>query len=126
MKTYYQDIGALPHTKHLYRTYSVGFALSLICTFAAYWLAVSYPLSQVTLIAGIVGLALVQCVVQAVCFLHVSAERRSRLKLLILCSTLTVVGILISGSLWIMFTLNGRMMPNDAQMQQYMQNEGGF
>jgi cytochrome o ubiquinol oxidase operon protein cyoD len=126
MNDYYEQIGALPHRPHLVYVYVTGFLVSVISTLAAYALVASHAIAQTGLIACIVVLALIQCVVQAICFLHVSAEKGSRLKLLILCAALVVVGILVSGSLWIMLTLNSRMMPSPDQMQQYMQDQGGF
>jgi hypothetical protein len=37
-----------------------------------------------------------------------------------------IVGILLSGSIWIMFTLDQRMMPDAAQMTQYMDTQAGL
>ena len=37
-----------------------------------------------------------------------------------------VILILIAGSIWIMFSLNARMMPGTMQMEQYMQSQQGI
>jgi heme/copper-type cytochrome/quinol oxidase subunit 4 len=59
-------------------------------------------------------------------FLHLAGRGASRERLAIFAAALFIVAILVSGSLWIMFTLNGRMMPDTAQMEQYMNDQSGF
>jgi cytochrome o ubiquinol oxidase operon protein cyoD len=71
-------------------------------------------------------LALLQFIVQIYCLLHLGKEAGSRARLFILGCAILIVGILVGGSLWIMFSLNGRMMPDTAQMEQYMTNEDAF
>jgi cytochrome o ubiquinol oxidase operon protein cyoD len=110
------------------KNYIIGFALSLIPTslaFALVWIHITSKhelLSHEMLIPLIVILALVQIIVQLFCFLHIT---QSRERLYLLICALGVVCILVGGSLWIMFTLQGRMMPDDMQMQ-YMDMQGGL
>ncbi len=123
---HYEPLHALPRERGAAtRLYATGYILSLICTLAAYLLVVGTKLSPTTLVVAVVVLALLQCIVQAYCFLHVRAGKRSRPELIVLGFAILVVGILLSGSLWIMFRLNERMMPGTAQMEQYMQDQGG-
>jgi cytochrome o ubiquinol oxidase operon protein cyoD len=70
--------------------------------------------------------ALLQFVVQATLFLHLVGKGASRERLLIFGAAVVIVSILVIGSLWIMFTLNGRMMPSQMQMEQYMQSQSGL
>ncbi|HWP61217.1 MAG TPA: cytochrome C oxidase subunit IV family protein [Candidatus Paceibacterota bacterium] len=126
MNHYFEQIGALPRKENIRTMYIVGFILSLFCTIAAYMAVTQMQLPRLVLIAVIVFLALGQCVVQGICFLHVNGEKGTRMKRTILFSAIGVVAILVGGSLWIMINLNARMMPGDAQMEQYMQNEDGF
>jgi cytochrome o ubiquinol oxidase operon protein cyoD len=124
--SYFEEIGAWPRSHKIARAYVVGFVLSLALTLLAYSLAVQHSLPQQEF-AGIVALlALVQFAVQLYCFLHLGSESGSRERLLVLGAAVLIVGILISGSLWIMFSLNGRMTPDSGQMQQYMNDQGGF
>lgn len=113
-----------------FRRYLIGFILSLLCTLAAFG-AVAFDILgrlpvQVPIVAVILVLAVVQILVQLVCFLHVDFTKENRERLVVFGGAFGVVLILISGSLWIMLTLNGRMMPSSAQMEQYMSDQGGF
>ncbi|HEV3245389.1 MAG TPA: cytochrome o ubiquinol oxidase subunit IV [Candidatus Paceibacterota bacterium] len=126
MKNYFEDIGALPRSHNVVAAYVVGFVLSLLLTLLAYALVVQNALPHQMLIAAIIAAALLQFIVQVYCFLHLDGQQGSRDRLIVFGFAALVVGILVSGSLWIMFSLNGRMMPDPAQMEQYMNNEGGF
>ena len=97
------------------RTYLLGFALSAVLTAIPFWLVMTGVLAnaQTTAIA-IVALALVQIVVHTICFLHVNTRSEGGWTLLALMFTTVVAVIMVAGSLWIMFHLNGNMMPMDA------------
>lgn len=124
---YFEEMGAFPKgSKHLFWTYAAGFALSLVLTFSAYFLTTSGALEWQELATVVAILALLQFCVQAFCFLHLGREPGSRERLAVLAWAALIVTILVSGSLWIMFSLNGRMMPNTAQMENYMNEQIGF
>lgn len=125
MKDYFEDIGVLPHGDRPLASYGRGLSLSLALTLAAYLAVVMHALSPVDTVILLIVCALAQCVVQLVYFLHLDS-RESRMRLFILGAAAVVVLILVSGSIWIMFTLNGRMMPTQSQMEQYMNDQGGF
>jgi cytochrome o ubiquinol oxidase operon protein cyoD len=126
MKNYFEEIGLWPHSNSIARSYIVGFILSLLLTMIAYVLVVEDSLSYQLLVAAIIAAAALQFVVQAYCFLHLSGEKSSRERLFALCFAAFIITILVAGSLWIMFSLNGRMMPDTAQMEQYMNDQSGF
>ena len=92
------------------RTYAVGYGLSLMLTVAAF-AAVRWPsFGAKATFASVLGLGLVQMVVQFRCFLHIGLKRSSRHDLqLILFSTL-IIALMVSGTLVILFNLRGRMM----------------
>lgn len=122
---YFEEIGAFPRgSKHLFWAYASGFALSLALTFAAYFLATSGTPRSQQLAAVIAVLALLQFGVQIYCFLHLGKEAGERL--VVLAWATLIVAILVSGSLWIMWSLNGRMMPDETQMENYMNEQVGF
>ncbi len=124
---YFEDIGAWPQgSRTLLGAYAIGFVLSLLLTLTAYFLAVHVAVPQGLVIVVLILLACTQFAVQILCFLHVGGKHASRDRLIALGFAVLVVLILVSGSLWIMFTLNGRMMPDTAQMEQYMQNQEGI
>lgn len=83
------------------RTYTTGFALSLILTAAAFWLVYARPLGADLMAAALVLLALLQLIVQVVCFLHLGRER-THWNAIALAFAAFVILILVGGTLWIM------------------------
>jgi cytochrome o ubiquinol oxidase operon protein cyoD len=105
------------------RTYVSGYVLSMALTLAAY-LSVTHPaFSSTTLVVIIIGLALVQFLVQLVFFLHLGQETKPRWKLFVFIFMIMVVLIIVLGSLWIMNNLNYRMTPQ--QVNNYLNDQGG-
>jgi cytochrome o ubiquinol oxidase operon protein cyoD len=108
-------------------TYITGFVLSLMLTVAAYLSVANHVSAGWTAVGVIAGLAVVQLLVQLVFFLHLGRESKPRLNLVVFLFMLLVVGIVVTGSLWIMHNLNYNMMPQD--MDHYMlqqHNSGGI
>lgn len=88
------------------RAYVIGFVLSLVLTLGAYLLTVREVLSGWALVYVLAALAVVQLVVQLVCFLHLGKESKPRWNLTAAAFALIVVIILVFGSLWIMQNLS--------------------
>lgn len=107
-----------------YISYIVGFVLSIIATVLAYLIVVNHVWPMQTLIYVILGIAVLQLIVQAVFFLHIG--RGSHWKFVTFLFTIMVLLIVVVGTLWIMHNLNYNMMRmTPEQMQLYMQqNEG--
>jgi cytochrome o ubiquinol oxidase subunit IV len=104
------------------RSYSTGFILSLILTFAAYILVVENVFSGWVLFSALVGLAISQLLVQLIFFLHLGSESKPRWNLLVFLFMLLVLIILVFGSLWIMNNLNyHNMSPSDTN--KYVEDE---
>lgn len=112
------------HAPVQYTSYVVGFLISLLTTLLAYFIVVNRLWTPEVLVYAVLGIAVVQLVVQVVFFLHIG--RGSRWKLLTFLFTILVVGVVVVGSIWIMDNLNYNMMDmSPDQMQQYMsENEG--
>ncbi len=112
------------HSPAKYISYIVGFVLSLATTLLAYFFVVNHVWPKETLIYIVMGIAVVQLVVQLVFFLHLG--RGNRWKLLTFWFAVLVVLVVVVGSLWIMNNLDYNMMQmSPEQMNQYMnQNEG--
>lgn len=108
--------------------YVGGFVSALILTFVAYWLVTSKVIEGGWLIALLMGLAVVQFIVQLVFFLHVGSKTRSRWNLTALSFMLIILIVIVAGSLWIMNNLNYNMMMTPEQMEDYMnvQRDKGF
>jgi len=105
------------------KAYVIGFVGSIILTLSAY-LMVRYAQIDKPIMIGILAvLALTQFIVQLVYFLHIGQEFSPRLKLIVLTFMIAIVFILVAGSLWIMSSLNGRMMMSTKQMEEYMNQQ---
>jgi cytochrome o ubiquinol oxidase operon protein cyoD len=105
-------------------SYVTGYIFSIYLTVTAYLVVYNHLFSHLTLTVIIIGLALVQFVVQMVFFLHLGRETRPRWKLAVMLFMIMVVLILVGGSLWIMSNLNVRMTPQ--QENNYMNNQQGL
>ncbi|HSX31469.1 MAG TPA: cytochrome o ubiquinol oxidase subunit IV [Candidatus Saccharimonadales bacterium] len=101
--------------------YIVGFVGCVALTMAAYLLVTRSTLSTGPIVAILALLAIAQFIVQMVLFLHVGEEHGPRWKLAVMCLMLSVVLILVGGSIWIMNNLNYRMTPQ--QVQQYLKSQ---
>jgi len=125
--TYFQDIGAWPReSRSFWRAYAVGFLLCLLCTASAFYLAISGTLSHTELVLFLFALAFAQLIIQLTCFLHLGGHAESRARLGVFGLAVLVALIIVAGSLWIMESLDARMMPGEGAMEQYMSDQGGF
>lgn len=129
--TYFEDIGAWPAGKKphaVWPAYVLGLILSLALTFAAFMIATDATLSisKAYLFAALIILAALQFIVQISFFFHLGFERSAHERLAIFGATIVIVTIVLSGSIWIMRTLDHRMMPDTAQMMEYMQRQPGL
>jgi len=113
------------------RTYVTGFVLSILLTLIAFAFVQRHvstdheAYSHRFLIVMVVVLALSQLVVQLLYFLHLGNESKPRWNLLVFSFMLTVVIILVFGSLWIMYNLNYHM-PSTDQVNQYLRSQDGL
>ncbi len=103
----------------------IGFVLSILLTVSSYLVVTQHLLPNDMIIAVVIFLALLQFVVQAIFFLHLDKESGPRWNLVIFLSTLSIVIMVIIGSLWIMTHLNYNMMPNEV-IQDYIQYDEGI
>jgi cytochrome o ubiquinol oxidase operon protein cyoD len=119
--TYFEKIGLLPHTtRPAWIGYGLGFIASILLTTFAYAVATQHMLMQREALALIVLFACAQFFVQAVSFLHLGWGISSRERSIVFIVTTFVVAILVSGSIWIITSLNDRMMPSTQHMEEYM------
>jgi cytochrome o ubiquinol oxidase operon protein cyoD len=109
------------------RSYVTGFVASICLTTLAYSVVRYHATSSMGLLIGlIVGLALIQFIVQLLFFLHLGTEMHPRWKLLVFGFMVVVVSILVGGSLWIMSNLNAHMMLTPAEQTRYMNDQDGL
>jgi cytochrome o ubiquinol oxidase subunit IV len=94
-----------------FRAYAAGFLLSILLTAVAFGLLLyGGEISRSVILAGILGAALLQILVQLHFFLHLNTSSAARWNVLALVSTLIIMILFIGGTLWIMSNLNARMM----------------
>ncbi|MDR2540173.1 MAG: cytochrome o ubiquinol oxidase subunit IV [Chlamydiales bacterium] len=96
----------------VFKSYLMGFLLSILLTLLAYFVVVERVLSSGILVAAIIGLGIVQMFVQLLFFLHLGQEPKPYWNCQLFLFMLTILVILIIGSLWIMENLKYHVMPN--------------
>lgn len=113
------------------RGYFIGYLGSILLTLIAFsfvYIHVHSPhqtFSHLFLIPLVIVLALVQLTLQLIYFLHVGKSAKPRYNLLALAFAAIVVLILVLGSLWIMYSLNYRMM-TPSQINNYINSQDGL
>lgn len=93
------------------KSYVIGFLASILLTGLSFLLVITKAFSEQVLIHSIIGLAILQAVVQLLFFLHVGQEAKPRWETLVFYFMVMVLLIVVVGSLWIMFDLDNRLMP---------------
>lgn len=91
----------------------IGFVASLILTLIAFFIVVRPDFFHMGIrmsILALLILAVLQFIVQSICFLNIWGEKGPRWNLVIFVSTLSIVLIIIVFSIWIMNHLNYNMM----------------
>ena len=99
-----------------YKSYAIGFVLSLSFTLLSFYLVAFAAQPQKTLFVIIGLLALVQFLVQTVFFLHLNPRSNSSWNLLSFLFTLLMVSVLVIGTMWIMYNLYEKMGMNAMAM----------
>ena len=92
-------------------SYLFGFVLSVILTAVPFFMVMTHALPLATLIPVIIGVGIVQIVVHLAYFLHMNTSSSQGWNNAAFVFTLIIVGILVAGSIWVMYHLNSNMMP---------------
>lgn len=109
--------------------YMIGFVLSLICTFGAYFVVTEQLAAMQLIVPIIIALATVQLFVQMFFFLHLADEARPRWKLITFGFMAGTLLIIVFGSLWIMNNLDyhmQQMTPVETDSYLRQQSDKGF
>lgn len=102
-----EEMGAGKITK---KAYYIGFVLALILTIASFSLVISHSFSRLIVMAGLFAAAILQMLVHLHYFLHLDRSSAQRWNVIALMFTGLLLFIFIGGTLWVMYTLNSRMM----------------
>ena len=93
-----------------YRSYAAGFILSIVLTIISFGLVMSGVLPRFAVLFGICGAAIVQMIVHLHYFLHLDSSSENHWNMVALIFTILIIVIFVGGSIWIMYSLNYRMM----------------
>ena len=95
-----------------FKSYMIGFVLSVILTAIPFWLVMGDVLENKTLLViAIMGLGVIQIFVHMIYFLHMDTKSEGGWTFMALIFTVVVLLITLSGSLWVMYNMNKNMMP---------------
>jgi cytochrome o ubiquinol oxidase operon protein cyoD len=104
------------------RNYVIGLALAAALTVASFWVASGTPLLYVPGIPmALAALAIAQMGVHLVFFLHITTGPDNTNNVLALAFGALIVGVVIAGSIWIMYHLNINMVAPGEMMGMHMQ-----
>ena len=98
--------------------YVTGFLLSLFLTIVPYFMVTTQKLPHDTLILVVLGLAMLQLLVQIIFFLHLSKRSRAKWNLIVFVFTVFTVVALAAGSIWVMNNLNTNMAMTPLQLNE--------
>ena len=91
-------------------SYLTGFILALILTAMPFALVMSHALPPLVTLGLVFSAGLVQVLVHLHYFLHLDFSSANRWNLAALMFTVIIMALFVGGSLWILFSLYGRLM----------------
>ncbi|MFC0877395.1 cytochrome o ubiquinol oxidase subunit IV [Saccharicrinis sp. FJH2] len=92
------------------KKYILGFILAFLLTGTSFLLAATGMVSKQIIIAGILIAAVAQMLVHLHFFLHLDTSSGARWNVYSLLFAFLLIAFFIGGTIWVMFTLNQRMM----------------
>jgi cytochrome o ubiquinol oxidase subunit IV len=99
------------------QSYFIGLALAVLLTVLSFYLVGTHLIWGPGLPAALASLAIAQIGVHLIFFLHITSAPDNTNTVLALAFGVLIVGLVIGGSLWIMYHLNQNMVPMDQMMQ---------
>ena len=99
------------------QSYLIGFVLSVVLTAIPFAMVMMHMLPVATLVPVIIGVGVIQILVHLYFFLHMNTSSGQIWNNAAFVFTLIIVGILIVGSIWVMYHLNSNMMPGMAPVE---------
>lgn len=107
--------------------YTLGFVASVSLTLGAYLLVTQTSVIGAVLLGAIAILAIVQLLVQLVCFLHLGDEDKPRWHTNAFIGMTGCMLLIVFGSIWIMDNLNYHMMTSEESDHKLIQESNkGF
>lgn len=106
------------------RSYIIGFLLSLVFTAIPYYMVVNKSLSGSPLLITILGIAVLQMLIQIFFFLHLGRGPKPLYNVTFFISTVGIILVVVGGSIFIMNNLQYNMAPMDAS--KYLAEKEGI
>ena len=100
------------------KSYVVGFILSLGLTALSFGAVMTGVLPRDMILPAITLLAVVQLLVQLLCFLHLGTAPEQRNNTVIFLLTTLLIATVVAGSLWVMHNANVNMMPTRISIER--------
>ncbi|MEO0881970.1 MAG: cytochrome o ubiquinol oxidase subunit IV [Pseudomonadota bacterium] len=102
-----------------YRSYLIGFGLSVVLTVIPFWVVMSGSVNNAILAIGIIfALGAAQILVHIYYFLHVTLKAEDGWQAMSIAFTAIILVIVLAGSIWVMFHLHENMMPAHEQIER--------
>lgn len=92
------------------KSYIIGFIGSILLTIIPFYLAMTNKVNSHILIGTIIITAILQLLIQLICFLHLNHESHPRWNLTAFIFTMAIVVFIVAASIWIMWNLDYNMM----------------
>ena len=97
--------------KKQFNVYLTGILLCVLFTLVPFYLVMNPVLSRGLTFLTIYVCAIVQLFIQVICFLRLNTKtEQSKTNVMAFIFTLVILGVVIGGSLWIMWNLDYNMM----------------
>lgn len=90
--------------------YTIGFVLAIVLTVVSFGIVALGVQPRSAAIAGLVIAAVVQILVHLYYFLHLNRSKEARWNMVSIVFTALILFIFIAGTVWVIVTLNSRMM----------------
>ncbi|MEM8791339.1 MAG: cytochrome o ubiquinol oxidase subunit IV [Pseudomonadota bacterium] len=111
--------GPSHETHGSYRSYLIGFGLSVVLTIIPFWVVMAEATDNIAWALVIIfGLGAAQILVHIYYFLHVTLKAEEGFQAMSLIFTAVVLVIVLAGSIWVMFHLHENMMPAHEQIER--------
>jgi cytochrome o ubiquinol oxidase operon protein cyoD len=92
------------------QSYIVGFVLAVVFTLISFALVLMEQVPRKVAFIGLSIAALLQMLVHLRYFLHLDTSKEQRWNVAFIAFTAVLVFIFVGGTIWVMITLNSRMM----------------
>jgi len=92
------------------KSYLTGFVLAVIFTLVSFAFVMVEGVSKKVAFIGLSIAALMQMLVHLRYFLHLDSSKAQRWNVVFIAFTAVLVFIFVGGTIWVMLTLNSRMM----------------